>query len=262
MIENKCYEIAELYSVFYDHPQSMKLDTGLKDLLDTTTASDAKLRLLRLFDDAIEEISMINTLTEDHITRMISQVRGFQTAVFDGLLQVTVENFLVKAQAKQTISTLTLIGHTLSATSITKQKPFNREDFIKSTEAMIDEVSGSSLHEVQREFLKLELRSIIRTMHECHGATDDQIRRRLKSVFADFAAEYEDLDRQQRQFYEKFKDYVSSTMKGGAFVLGLTSESLTVLSIAGPIATTMIEGPEQTKMIEGPTKDIQEDGNS
>lgn len=251
--QNACYQCARILEGINSYLSTTKLQNVLEKTFPAHDAIEARLRILAIFDDAIEEISLIPTLPEEHVTGMLAQVRSIQGNVLMALAAKDVETFMLRTGSHSAISTLNLIGHTLAASNIARHEPFDREVFLKEAEEMLQNTRDAPINDMQKAVLELKLRSIIRIMHECEGASDEQIRRRLKNIFADVQAEFEHIEDEQKEFVEKFADWVSKSMKSGTFALGLTADMLSVLSIAGPVAAAALLAPSPPPlMIEGP----------
>ncbi|MCG7623216.1 hypothetical protein [Epibacterium sp. Ofav1-8] len=254
--ENACYQSAQTIEKLVEHPDTTKLSRALDAEYPEVGHSEARLRILSTFDDAIAEASLIPSLPEQHVASLISEIRNIQYKILMALAQDTVQGFKSHARHSASVATLNLVGHTLAASKVARHEVFDRNTFLDEAQSMLSDTRAAPINPMQKAVLELKLKSIIRIMHECEGATDDQIRRRLKNIFADIQAEFEEIDDEQKEFIEKFRDWVSKSMKSSAFTLGLTADTLSVLSIAGPVAAAaMLASAESPLMIEGPSAD-------
>jgi hypothetical protein len=249
---NACYKIADVFSAITSSDPKASLQDSLRTALPELEQDEAKLAIIHMFDDAIEEVAHLPNLSEANVREMLGSVRHLQALSLRGLAQPATKEFVATSQAKNVITTLRLIGNTVMTSRVSFAPEFDRADFIKSTEAMLESVRASPLPEMQKAFVALKLNALLRVMHECEGASEDQIRRRLKSIFADLRDEFQKMDDEQAEFIEKFRTWVASSMRGGAFALGLTSDVLSLAMIAGPVALAVTNQREEVKLIEGP----------
>ena len=252
--QNACYHAAHLIEAIAERPDNEKLATALRVAFPDLSAVEARFKLLGVFEDALEEVSHVPSLSDDHLSSIIGQIREFHHLALLAVAQDKVGGFKVHSKFESAISTLMLIGHTLATSNVVRPTVFDRASFLKEADSMLTDTREAPLNPMQKAVIELKLRSIIRIMHECEGASDEQIRRRLKNIFADIQAEFETIDEEQKEFVEKFKDWVSRSMKSGVFALGLTSDALSILTITGPVAAAaLIAAQEQPLMIEGPS---------
>lgn len=261
--KNACYQSAKIIEEISSQPDQNKLSTALSIVFPHISQTEARLGILAILDDAIEEVSLIPNLTDTGVSSMLAEIRQIQGRLLMALPQETVKAFKAHAKFENAIEKLNLIGHTLATSHISRNKRFDRKTFLAETEEMLEGIGSAPINPMQKSVLELKLRSIIRIMHECEGATDEQIRRRLKNIFADLQAEFEHIDEEQKEFLEKFKGWVSNSMKSGAFALGLTADTLSVLSIAGPAAAAvLLSSADRPLMIEGPSHPPEEESTS
>ncbi|KGM50644.1 hypothetical protein [Pseudooceanicola atlanticus] len=255
--ENTCFRLADVYAAIAESDPKGNLVQGLAAAFPEVDSDEARIAIIHLFDDAIEEIAHLPGLPEQNVRDMLSSVRHFQGLALKGLAQNAVKEFVAASQAKNVIGTLRLVGNTVATSRIATTQKFDRQEFIGTTETMLEAVRASTLPEMQKAVVALKLSALLRIMHEREGASDDQIRRRLKGIFADLRDEFENVDGEQAEFLEKFRAWVASSMKGGAFALGLTSDVLTLAMIAGPVALAITNQNSEVKLIEGPGADGQ-----
>lgn len=259
--ENICFRLADVYSAISEADPKSRLEQGLAAAFPGVEPNEARLAIIHLFDDALEEVAHLPGLPEQNVRDMLGSVRRYQGLALKGLAQIAMKDFVAASHAKEVIVTLRLIGNTVASSRIASARTFDRKDFIGSTEDMLEAVRASTLPDMQKAVITLKLTALLRIMHECEGASDDQIRRRLKGIFADLREEFEKVDGEQAEFLETFRTWVASSMRGGAFALGLTSDVLSLAMIAGPVALAVTSKSAEVKLIEGPTS-ADEEGDS
>ena len=250
---NACYNVAESFKKILSREAGENLDKALQAAMPQLQPLEARIAIVQSFEDALEEISHIPNLPDDYLQEMLGKVRTFQGRALMACSQLNVKGFNEHGTAHAAIETLTLIGHTVASSHISKEAAFDRDNFLTSTEEMLDAARRSNLPQMQSAVIQLKLKAIIRIMHECEGLSDNQVRRKLKNIYADVRAEFDDIDGEHAEFLEKFRAWVASSMKGGISALGLTADTLTVLSIVGPVAAVaLLEAPKEPRLIEGP----------
>jgi hypothetical protein len=103
---------------------------------------------------------------------------------------------------------------------------------LESTTVLLKQVAASKLPDYAKKVLELKLHSLTRLVSECTYLADEDVRRRVKSIYADFCRHYisyEDLG-------EKILRWGRNIMSPGIFMLSLTSD---VAGVAG-----LLEGPQ------------------
>lgn len=240
-----CYEIVSAIKKVAANDAKLPLAQALASVFPELDTSDAKLRFLRKFDDAIEEISFIPSLPDQVVRDLMSQVQEIQGKILHAITKDTVAEFTRHAHPNKSIGTLNLIGHTVVTARIPVSLNFDRQEFTSTLDHWLGMVEQSDLPPIQKAVITLKMRALLRFLTECRGATEDQIRLKLKSLASDIEREISEIDARHKPFLEKLKEAITVPIKHGRFALALASEVMTAGSLlGGGIAYLLPETPQ------------------
>ncbi|SLN23215.1 hypothetical protein ROJ8625_00926 [Roseivivax jejudonensis] len=241
---NVLYYIAELYREISAKDAKEKLNQAFTGLIEELPPIDAKLRILSLFDDAIHLVSHLS-IREDRIRRRLEFIQEAKGRFLTACSKETVDEFKKTSRAQATADLLESSGDAVSEAKLDFTQPLDRSGFLATTDELIEFVSNSGLPSLQRKVMILELNALSRTMRECHDATDDQIRRRVKCIYADFCSEFVVLDRQHEDVLDAVTRWAKGAMKVGIFALALAADTTSLAGyISGPDGPRALPKPD------------------
>lgn len=247
---NYSYELAQLIKAISDSDGRASLEVVLPEVMHGLDAGEAKLRLVGMYGDAMDELSLVNGLPEHRISELIKQVKRLQQHMLVAVAQANVSSFASVSKAQSAIQALNHMGDTIATARRLPTTPIDRKGFLASTSDLIDIVNNSNLPDMERSALTLKLKSIVRIINECQGLTDADIRRRIKSIYADLAADFNRLDGEHAGLFEKFNTWANKAARGGIALLGLTADVVGILSYSAGPAYAPINPPQQILQIE------------
>lgn len=236
----------------------MSLDVSKSKLPDCfqdtfgTSGFEGHIRLTNLFSDALEEISLLHNVEEIHIREYIHTVRKFQHAAYSAVNENSLQNYLAKSQCKIAAPLIRSIGYNVRNSEVARCQPIDRTKFRSEISSWIDRFKDHPLPQLLQECIQLQLTALLRTVDECIEASDDDIRRRLRSIFETMRSEHEHFDAQQRSVFEKFQKFTSSMTKQGQFAIDITSNAKSMLAIAGAAVTVLLPTHDAPKQLPSP----------
>lgn len=114
-------------------------------------------------------------------------------------------------------------------------KAIDRPQMVRETEQLIAEVKQWGLHSYAEKTMLMQLKNIVRIIQEADSYTDAELRLRVKSIIADFAAEFTAMDKQYETNMERLVRWGRVTAFAGTALLGLTADASAVAGLlTGP----------------------------
>jgi len=225
--------------MIFDHlrefPDSEEFGIGLMDTMGVSSIQEARVHLIRHFDKISQRI--VFSITDSEVVEEYLEVVDnlkVDVIVATGS-EITVGEFLGGRAAIHMGMTLRMIRGGLKQAGSQSDDRFDREKFRSDTMLVLEEIKESSLDEYPKRVLMSSLRMILRMTNEESLYSEDYIRVRIKSVYADFCSEFENIDRDFETTREMLTRWARGALGIGAFALALTAD---VSEIAGAIGVS------------------------
>lgn len=244
-----CYEIATALERISKGEGHSPIDYALEEIFPDTPGGEARIRLVGMFDHALDEVAHLSNIPERHINKMLANLREMQVNALLGASATQTLQFVQTMKAGRAINDLELIGHTVSSARISGTRELNRKEFLEDTLELVAALDTANIDERSKSFIRVKLLAIQRVLSECRGMSDDQIRLRIKAIMADLTAQFDAMSKAPG-FFEKFEGFASKAMRGGAFAIGLTVDVAGLVQLSGPVAAALIEYQQAPKQIE------------
>ena len=228
MTSNVLYDLSEVLLKAANEADKAGLDRFFVDLGFGDTASDAKLRILAMFNEALNLVAHLQ-IPDEKIAERLAKLTKIQKQFLDACNAPNVGDFKKRVAATINGDQLALMGDT--AMNVDTTQPLDRMQFLRETESLIVAVEASDASEYLRRSLLIKINSIRRIVLECEHIGDDEIRARIKSIYADCASEFRTLDREHEELLEKVRRWAWGASKVGIFALALAADTSAVAGL-------------------------------
>ncbi|MEM6678654.1 MAG: hypothetical protein AAF675_12365 [Pseudomonadota bacterium] len=199
----------------------------LRELMAMKDGIDAKLAFIKLFDELLEQVMSIS-LTDDRKMRQIKILRAERRRVFQNLNAENCGTIRRNIRPDIAVETFHLLDDILHAAEKTEQKPFDRGAFATDTTALLTMVSESDLSEIVKGALIRQLETSISMAALPADFSDSDLRKKVKSIYADFCAEFDGHLIKHESLAEKLLRWAKASIGPGVFALALTADATTV----------------------------------
>jgi hypothetical protein len=188
--------------------------------------------LIQLGDDAIEEVERAEFRDSTRQMKHVKFIRDIRNRVIDRLV-------------RQGQSTTTLLNATefasldgivdqIAEKGVASSGISNRAEIISATESLIEDTKKADVDDYTRKALLIKLHSFQRVVQAADLYSDSQLRSRIKSIVADFAAEFATMDKRHRPFFERVVQWGRSSLRASGGAIGLIADGTTVAGLLGP----------------------------
>lgn len=198
------------------------------------SAVQAKMFVLGLFDESLT-ISSLHS-SDFHVKKMMNKTVRMKEEFLEAMNLSQVSDFKNLFRPQDKIDVLDGYAAAVSDLNPNSDEILDREQLLSDTSRILEQVNQSSLSDYAKKCLCLKLLAFTRIVQECSFFSDDEIRRRIKTIYADFCAEFEKNDRQHEDVREALGRWARKFMVGGLFMLALTAD---VSEVAG-----LLEAPK------------------
>lgn len=230
--ENAAYALAEELQRIFTFPHDTGMQAVFKEMGQAQEVSGDRyaINLIKMFDEVLEVIAHLS-LPENRISASRLVMISTQEAVMS--YSRNTQEFATKV-GLTTPMLLRTIGDTIVAANIDKSLPLDRDKFSESTSELIKTVQATPMPDIAKKALLLKLNAIRRIVHEAGIYSDDDIRRRVKAVVADFNAEFSIADAAHDSIRDKLWKWAKAVSKPGIFALALTADASAVVALLPP----------------------------
>lgn len=195
----------------------------------------AILRIVSLGEETRSELSKVSFATEERRGDMIDRVEVSQRALLNALTARgsghTNGPLLNDAQ----IERLRGVVEQIEEKGISNSPIPSRDDMMRETEALIAEVKKWEMDDYAKTTLLIQLNSIERIIQKADIYSAAELRAKVKSVIADFAAEFSSHDKDYQTRMERLVSWARKGFFPGSVMLALTADTSAVIAlIAGP----------------------------
>lgn len=249
-----CYELIEVFQGITNNEAKVSVTTALAEIFPDLLPHNARMRVLGMFDDAMEQVGLISHLDDTEVSDLLRQINEMQGDALMALAQENVGGFKAKAKVPGTIQTLRLIGHSVAAIQLPQTPNLDREGLEGDIRKWLDVVDKMDINPVPKAVLEIKLRSLLRFLIESKGATTNEILRRLKSVADDLAVELKEVSESNRSTIAKLREAIMAPVKNTAYAVNLASSTLTVASVLGPAAIALLPLNEPVRALPAPER--------
>lgn len=224
---NQLYDLAETLRKISYRDEKHLLIEALKDATGEPTPTRSRMKALDLFDDAINAVSLLPLREDrvfDHIQLLVTVKDRFVIACSKG--KISEFNSIIKPD--HVIPHIFTLGDTIASSPLNADNQLDRDDLLSQTNDLIQHLRKSKWNSDSVKAMLLHLEGFRRIMLECEYLSDDQIRRRVKSIYADFCAEFDSNfppDKTTKQLVGKWAAAIGT---GGIFMLGLAGNSASI----------------------------------
>lgn len=226
------YRLADMFAKI---AASTEPNTGLSSILAEfyPAASVSRMRILIVaeLDRCIERISL-TSLKTDRVINIIGRLRSIQ----DGFIQVSgapgTKEFTAAFPAHDTAELIRAFGDAADTGVVAIDQALDRESFLAETRNLLDFVNEMEIPAYASRVLHLKLTSLVRIVETCAEYSDDEIRRRIKAIYADFCAEFSANDKGYEKAFDTMTRWAKTAMvPTGLLCLGLVADAATVAGL-------------------------------
>lgn len=190
-----------------------------------------KLYLLSAVGDAIDLLTHLDRLSEARLEELTKTLTELQEKMVDAVGKPSGQDFLGALGGKAIVSLLRSIGDTIYGASIDNLAPIDRSNLENLTVGLLEAVRSSDIDDYPKRALMMKLASFERVLIECKHYTDDELRRRVKSVLADYWAEAKMHEWKNSPLNEKMLRWATAACRPGIFALALTADISSVVAL-------------------------------
>lgn len=191
-------------------------------------------RISSLSNQTTEELERARFTSDDRRSDMLGRVALVEKSVINALAGRGGANATGPLISEVTIEKLRGVVEQVEEKEITSVPSASREDMMLETEILIKEVKGWELEDYAKKTLLLQLESIQRIIQASDHYSSSDLRGRVKSVIADFAAEFAVHDKQHQRQLERIIGWAKRGFFAGTNILGLTADASSVAGLLPP----------------------------
>lgn len=195
---------------------------------------------MTLFGQARDEISFL-TSSEKVAKRRLELVEGAELSFIEALAAGSSTKFLQSLKVPRLTERFNDLADALEEISYARPDVIDRAGLTEQTLAMMRNISESRLDDYPKKALLVQMRAVVRICSEAELVSDDEIRLRVKSIFADFCAEFSNFDKEHEELYEKMKRWASRAACGSLFVLALTADVSAIAPAVENISAELLQ---------------------
>lgn len=199
-----------------------KLEEAFLSLKAGQSVLTKLLSFLSLIDEAVSEVEACQFRREEKQARFLLELTNFRAKLLERLLMR--DRAAVSALFSDgDVERLGAISEAVTEVLDDNCAEIDRANFAEETKNLIDEIRKWDIGDYGKRSLLLSLNMLISQSNAARTSfSDTQIRRRIKSVVADFAVEFVALDREFETRFEKIKRWARLGYVGSPTPLGLT----------------------------------------
>ncbi len=231
--ENAVYALEEEIRKIFAYKNDVAIQTIFNELgqMSNISANRYRINLLKMFDDAAETVAHL-PLPDERVARSVSLILKAQEV----LVAVGINKAQdIKGHIGMAIpDLLSQIGNTVSTAHMDKAVSLDRKEFTIQTGDLIAAINESNLIGYAKKALLLKLNAIQRIVQDTALYSDSDIRRRVKSIVADFSAEFEKMDKEYEGIRQKIMRWAKATSRPGIVALALTADVSAVQGLLPP----------------------------
>lgn len=224
---NTIYRLQDALKQLYEADDKLPLNNALAELFDEMDPQQARLHIFALINDATSGISKVG-LPPHRLEDAIGFFVRFQGQFMVNNGVATCGEFKQRLQLANNLQLLSSYGDTLDVAKVEAPSAMNRTDVLDATDQLLKGLGDDEFPPYVREALKLKLLAFDRIVRECAHLTDDDVRRRVKVIYADFCSEFELHDKKYASGVEKVSSWAKKCAAGGAEVLQITAAGMGV----------------------------------
>lgn len=190
-------------------------------------------RLVVLKRDTSDEIMRAQFPSEERTESLIERVDDAQRAVLNALSKRggTTRGALVD---EVTVERLLSVAEQIENAGISGGLQTSREDMVRETEALIDDVKKWELEDYAKKTLTFQLTSVVRLIQASDTYSAADLRLRIKEIIADFAAEFARMDKKHQTQLDRMVLWARRGFFAGTTFLGLTADVATITGALPP----------------------------
>jgi hypothetical protein len=237
---NSAHRISEMFlKVMQFEPKNQSLSIALEtcglEFNPPLKAVEIRLYLLSQFDQTLDTVFHLR-LRPEKIQTMAAQITQIRNRFLTTMNLSSVAEFDGNMQLETSYHLIDAFGSAIEASQDFGDSDLDRTVLLESTTVLLKQVSASKLPDYAKKVLELKLHSLTRLVSECTYLSDEDVRRRVKSIYADFCSDFCRHDIIYEDLGEKILRWGRNIMSPGIFMLSLTSD---VAGVAG-----LLEGPK------------------
>lgn len=226
------YKIARILDEIHSRTSpNSPLSVIINEFYPTLNSSRARIMAIKEFDNCIERVTLTN-LKEARIAEIVAHLMAIQEEFLTKSSLGSAQEFVNSFNIPHTSAILKAYGDTIDTSLNATSSPLDRKQFLADTRELFDELSSLNIPEYASKALRLKLSSLMRMLEVCDGYSDDEIRTRIKSIYADFCAEFLKLDKSYESSLETMTRWAKKGfVNAGLLSLGLIADATAVAGL-------------------------------
>lgn len=196
---------------------------GLDEAYLINDLGDLITRISDLVRDTSDEIMRADLTVPDRVQTLISRLKDSEKAVMNAICKKGSTAGTARLVPDIVVERFEGIAEQLENAGI-RQTTVTRKEMINETESLIAEVKDWKLEEYAKRTLLLQLDHISRIIHAADTYSESELRMRVKSIIADFATEFSEMDKAHQTHLERLIRWGRCGFFAGTIFLGLTSD--------------------------------------
>ena len=224
--ENAFYALAGVVERFVRSTQNPpeKVNAVLEEILPAMEPIAAKQRIYGMFRDCIEAISLLELPSND-LLEIENLLKDHQALFFryNGLAGVA--ELVNHTGFRGLLPLVKSYGHSVRLSSKRSGEALDREALAKKTLNLLRSFKESDLSDYEKNAVALKMNSIVRISVEGSVYTDAEIRNRVKAIYADFCAQFDQADKKHASYLDKMKHWALRACGLGTSALAITSDA-------------------------------------
>ncbi|MEM9854854.1 MAG: hypothetical protein AAF841_10435 [Pseudomonadota bacterium] len=167
---------------------------------------------------------------EETRERMISRLQEIEQSIFDAFIAFHTTKSK-SAFEGVSLDKLDFVAEVLGEVSDAPHCPIDRDDFAAATLELIASVNAWDIDSYVKRTLVLELNSLLSIATSEKLYSDNDLRRRVKAIVADFAYQFAEHDKDFMSKFEKMRYYASRVFLSAPTAIGITSDGTTIAGL-------------------------------
>lgn len=221
----------ELYNLTVTMNSHFKRGSGDDALKAGDLGSDFDELILKYIDLANgvrDEIMRADFRNDDRAHELSDRLREIQKEVINALSKRGNKGTSGPLVTEVVVVKLQSIAEQIENVGVSSASVTTRQDMIKQTEELIAEVKTWEIEDYAKRTLLIQLNNVARVIQAADTYAASELRYFVKSIIADFAAEFTQMDKKHQTHLERLVRWGRCCVFAGTTFLGLTSDVVAI----------------------------------
>lgn len=233
---NAPYSIARFLERLTGFDASLSLNDALivcgKDVFEYEGSDPFEVRLVLLekLSECSEQCVALN-LADNRIFSQLAHIKNFKKLLLAYNNVDRVQTFVANAQVSLFLEIFFSLGDTISSARLSVAQKPNLQHVLSETELLLKALQSIEGAQYVDQVLIIQLRSIVRVCSEGSLYSGEELRKKIKSVYADFCAEFDRNDKKFERLHEMLFRWMRSILGPSLLLLSVSADATQILQI-------------------------------